>query len=261
MDDQLELLMNPSGKHGAKSPLDFSRTKSDYDDHSPLHNEEEELDILEATEDDVENELLVVSEEEEKQKIFDDIAENKLKRTYRYEEDSLGGSAEHYKDEYDNVFDESFMYNELAKMEKAERVESVADSIETKPVVDEKKEEFDLLGRPMKLYANSKNQPVYAIGKTQISHSQAKLFNLFDKNGEICAENIKNRSVSSNEKTCDVATFKKTYSRMKSLATPREIDTSMVVVEEDKELTFQPMRSKQAGTYVLVYVRLRFMTT
>ena len=255
MADQLEHSsnINPSAKHGAKSPLDFSRTKSDYDDHSPLHNEEEELDILEATEDDIEDELLVVTEEEEKQKIFDDIAENKLKRTHRYE-DTLGGSAEHSKDEYDDVFDESFMYNELAKMEKAEKLESVADSIETKVVVDEKKEEFDLLGRPMKLYVNPKNQPVYAIGKTQISHSQAKLFNLFDKNGEIGVENIKSRSVLNNDKTCDVATFKKTYSRMKALATPREIDNSMTVVEEDKELTFQPARSKQAGTYMRIHV-------
>lgn len=220
-----------------RSPVDFTRTRNDYDDHSPLHHEEES-EVFGTSGEEIEDELQIVSEEE-------------LKKNHRYEEPALEDSAGDYKEEYEDVFDESYMYNELAKMEVVKKLESVANSTDIEKTLpsegDKKEEELDLLGRPMRIYSTPMSQPVYAVGKTQISHSQAKLFHLFDKNGEIDHDHIKNRSQDASEKNHDSSKYKKTFSRVKALAAPRDVDTSMIVVEEDRELTFQPVRSKQAG--------------
>ena len=232
-----------------KSPVDFTRTKNDYDDHSPLHRDEDS-EMFETYEEEIDDELQIISEQEDQNKKIDD-AEFLLRKNHRYEETGLEESAGVYKEEYDDVFDESYMYNELAKMEVVKKAESVADSSEINktlhPENEKKEEELDMLGRPMRLYSTPMSQPVYAVGKTQISHSQAKLFNLFDKNGEIDSSHIKSRSQDASEKNHDSNKYKKTFSRLKALANPRDVDTSMIVVEEDRELTFQPVRSKQAG--------------
>lgn len=239
--------LSSTGSLVVRSPVDFTRTRNDYDDHSPLHDHEEESEVFGTSGEEIEDELQIVSEEDQN-KAENDLT---LKKNHRYEEAALEESAEDYKEEYDDVFDESYMYNELAKMEVVKKLESVADSTEiekTLPRVgDKKEEELDMLGRPMRIYSTPMSQPVYAVGKTQISHSQAKLFNLFDKNGEIDHDHIKNMSQDASEKNHDSSKYKKTFSRVKALAAPRDMDTSMIVVEEDRELTFQPVRSKQAG--------------
>ena len=99
----------------------------------------------------------------------------------------------------------------------------------------------------MRLYRTPLTQPVYAIGKIQISHAQAKLFNLFDKNGEINGDNIKNKSHNDSDKNFDTQRYAKTFARVKNLALPRNQDLGHIVVEEEKELTFQPNKSKKAG--------------
>jgi hypothetical protein len=234
---------NLSSTVGVRSPVDFTRTRNDYDDHSPLHHEEES-EVFGTSGESIEDELQIVSED---LKIDNDTS----KKNHRYEEAAFEECAGDYKEEYDDVFDESYMYNELAKMEVVKKLESVVSSTEILKTLpsegDKKEEELDMLGRPMRLYSTPMSQPVYAVGKTQISHSQAKLFHLFDKNGEIDHEHIKNRSQDASEKNHDSNKYKKTFSRVKALATPREVDTSLIVVEEDRELTFQPVRSKQAG--------------
>ena len=239
--------LSSTGSLVVRSPVDFTRTRNDYDDHSPLHDHEEESEVFGTSGEEIEDELQIVSEEDQN-KAENDLT---LKKNHRYEEAALEESAGDYKEEYDDVFDESYMYNELAKMEVVKKLESVADSTEiekTLPRVgDKKEEELDMLGRPMRIYSTPMSQPVYAVGKTQISHSQAKLFNLFDKNGEIDHDHIKSMSQDASEKNHDSNKYKKTFSRVKALAAPRDTDTSMIVVEEDRELTFQPVRSKQAG--------------
>ena len=99
----------------------------------------------------------------------------------------------------------------------------------------------------MKPYRTPLSQPVYAIGKTQISHAQAKLFNLFDKNGIINCENIKNKSQSESDKNYDTERYAKTFARVKNLALPRNLDLGHLTSEDDKELTFQPNKSKNAS--------------
>ena len=102
------------------------------------------------------------------------------------------------------------------------------------------------IGRPMRLYRTPLTQPVYAVGKTQISHAQAKLFNLFNKNGEINNDNIKNKSHNDSDKNFDTQRYAKTFARVKNLALPRTQDLGHIVVDEEKELTFQPNKSKKA---------------
>lgn len=252
--EQVRSNANPSGNYGVKSPVrennfNITRDRNDRDDdHSPRHNEEDYDDEIEEVDDDeIEDELIVVSEDKNSQKGSTPVIDKTTptKKTHRYEETALEES-EDYQDEFEDGFDESYMYNELAKMEKLEKL-SVINSSEQDNNGEKKEEELDLLGRPMRLYGTPRNQPVYAVGKTQISHSQAKLFNLFDKNGGIGANSIKNKSKDSSEKNYDSSSYKRTFSRVKTLAAPREVDTSMTVVEDDKELTFQPVKSKQAG--------------
>ena len=104
-----------------------------------------------------------------------------------------------------------------------------------------------LTGRPMRLYRTPLTQPVYAIGKTQITHSQARLFNLFDKNGNINMENIRAKSQNESDINYNTTAYSKTFTRVKNLALPRDTDLSYIVNEEEKEHTFVPTRSKQAG--------------
>ena len=59
------------------------------------------------------------------------------------------------------------------------------------------------------------------------------------------------------DKNYDVESYKKTFSRVKALANHRCVDTTLADEEVEKELTFQPARSKQAGecaawTFVLI---------
>jgi hypothetical protein len=48
---------------------------------------------------------------------------------------------------------------------------------------------FICIGRPIRQYQTPLNKSVYVIGKTQITHAQAKLYNFLDKNGDINIEN------------------------------------------------------------------------
>lgn len=264
-----------------ENDFNFTQTKVDYENHSPLHDDETEAftetgkgmetgdDVHEGEgmEDveDIEDELLIVSEEEAIIGAVLELEEESGIRvvTYRHHKeveekmlsahiDEEHSSEQEGEDEED--LDESHVYRELAKMEVTESEECTVSlaseaehSEEEVGTHAEEGEEVDIMGRPVRLYATPRSQLVYTIGKMQISHSQAKLFHLFDKNGEISVENIKNKSRENSDKNYDVESYKKTFSRVKALANHRCVDTTLVDEEVEKELTFQPARSKQAG--------------
>ena len=85
---------------------------------------------------------------------------------------------------------------------------------------------YTMTGRPMRLYRTALSRPVYAAGTTQISHAQAKLFGLLDKNGGISMENIRNKSHENSDKNYDTNSYKKTFSRVRLLAEPRVVEVS-----------------------------------
>ena len=236
--------------------FDFMQNRIDCENPSPLHNED--LDACMETEDDIENrknvddlediddELLIVSEEEAM--TCGEVAVEKGVTCYDKHEEALSARIDIEAAEEADDFDESDMYRELAKMEKEEFiVTSTIDKLQSVELETHDEEELDLLGRPVRLYSTPRNQLVYAIGNMQISHSQARLFHLFDKNGEINVENIAKKSRDRSDKNYDNVSYKKTFCRVKALANPRCVDTSVVDEEAEKELTFQPTRSKQAG--------------
>jgi hypothetical protein len=266
-----------------ENDFSFTQTKVDYENHSPLHDDDtdpfnETGEGVETGDDgndgnDVVDELLIVSEEEAiiGAELEEEEEEESGIRVVTHlhhheeeeeeeEEEMLSAridedhSSEQEQEEGED-FDESHVYRELAKMEIAEKEECTV-SLATEAEHSEEElgscagkegEELDISGRPVRLYATPRNQLVYTIGKIQISHSQAKLFHLFDKNGEINVENIKNKSRESSDKNYDTESYKKTFSRVKALANHRCVDTTLVDEEVEKELTFQPARSKQAG--------------
>lgn len=260
-----------------ENDFNFTQTKVDYENHSPLHDDDTDPfnETGEGVEtgddgedgDDVEDELLIVSEEEAiigaelEEEEESGIGVVTHRHHHKEEEEMLSArideehSSEQEQEEGED-FDESHVYRELAKMEIAEKEEctvSIASEAEHSEeelgtrAEEEGGGEFDATGRTVLLYATPRNQLVYTIGKMQISHSQAKLFHLFDKNGEINVENIKNKSRENSDKNYDTESYKKTFSRLKALANHRCVDTTLVDEEVEKELTFQPARSKQAG--------------
>ena len=250
-----------------ESDFDFMQNGIEYENPSPLHNED--LDAYMETEDDIENgkdvddlediddELLIVSEEEAL--TCGEVALEGGVACYDKHEQALSAriDIEAAEEEADN-FDESDMYRELAKMEIVEEEEfmvtSTIDKLPSEELETHVEEELDLLGRPVRLYSTPRNQLVYAIGNIQISHSQARLFHLFDKNGEINVENIAKKCRDRGDKNYNNVSYKKTFCRVKALANPRCVDTSAVDEEAEKELTFQPTRSKQAGWSYFIFI-------
>jgi hypothetical protein len=77
---------------------------------------------------------------------------------------------------------------------------------------------FICIGRPIRQYQTPLNKSVYVIGKTQITHAQAKLYNFLDKNGDINIENNKNKNLLNISQN-----YKKTYIRIMNLSEPREV--------------------------------------
>lgn len=264
--------------------FNFTQTKVDYENHSPLHDDDtdpfnetgEGVETRDDGEDggDVEDELLIVSEEEAMigAELEEDSGIGAVNHDYHHHKEEVEMLSARIDEEHSSEqdqeeredFDESHVYRELAKMEIAEKEEcTVSIASEAEHSEEEigscagKEGELDMTGRPIRLYATPRNQLVYTIGKTQISYSQAKLFHLFDKNGEINVENIKSKSRQNSDKNYDVESYKKTFSRVKALANHRCVDTTLADEEVEKELTFQPARSKQAGecaawTFVLI---------
>lgn len=255
--------------------FNFTQTKVDYENHSPLHDDDTEPftetgEGMETGDDgeDVEDELLIVTEEEAIIGAELELEEEsgigvvtRRRHHHKGQEEMLSAridvehsSEQEEEKEVDDSFDESHAYRELAKMEIAEKEECTV-SLASEAEHSEKEigtraeegEEVDMTGRPVRLYATPRNQLVYTIGKMQISHSQAKLFHLFDENGEINVGNVKKKSRENSDKNYDVESYKKTFSRVKALANHRCVDTTLVDEEVEKELTFQPARSKQAG--------------
>jgi hypothetical protein len=258
-----------------ENDFNFTQTKVDYENHSPLHDDDtdpfnetgEGVEIGDDGDDgdDVEDELLIVSEEEaiigaelEEESGIGVVTHHHHHHKEEVEMLSARIDEEHsleQEQEEGEDFDESHVYRELAKMEIAEKEECTV-SLASKAERSEEEigscagkegEELDVTGGPVRLYATPRNRLVYTIGKMQISHSQAKLFHLFDKNGEINVENIKKKSRENSDKNYDTESYKKTFSRVKALANHRCVDTTLVDEEVEKELTFQPARSKQAG--------------
>lgn len=242
--------------------FDFIVNRIDSENPSPLHNED--LDAYMETEDDIENrkdvddlediddELLIVSEEEAL--TCGEVAVESGVTCYDKHEEALSARIDIEAAEEEAAaddFDESDMYRELAKMEIVEKEEFIATStiekLQSEELETHVEEELDLLGRPARLYSTPRNQLVYTIGNMQISHSQARLFHLFDKNGEINVENIAKKSRDRSNKNYNNVSYKKTFCRVKALANPRCVNTSVGDEEAEKELTFQPTRSKQAG--------------
>jgi hypothetical protein len=74
------------------------------------------------------------------------------------------------------------------------------------------------IGRPIRKYQTPLNKSIYAIGKTQITHAQAKLYNFLDKNGDINIEYNKNKNLLNISQN-----YKKTYIRIMNLSEPREV--------------------------------------